>query len=141
MLVTWTRAQAPPTLGGALDMHDGHPAETGSTGREIARLLSLTRRDGPTDAACLATTEVGGKRARLRAACYLEMTSSAEIMAMACRPRTAMVNSRTHVSSARRSRIASIASAFASWIRIPSLDIVLEWRMYLTPCRAGWRRI
>ena len=47
MLVTWTRVQAPPTLGGALDMHDGHPAETMSTGREIARLLSLTRRDGP----------------------------------------------------------------------------------------------
>lgn len=43
MLVTWTCAQALPPLGRTLDMRDSHPAETGSTGRKIARLLSLTR--------------------------------------------------------------------------------------------------
>jgi len=42
-------------------MHDGHPAETMSTGREIARLLSLTRRDGPTGKERLARMEPRGK--------------------------------------------------------------------------------
>ena len=41
MLVTWTRAQALPPLGRALDMRDSHPASK-LTGREVPRLLSLT---------------------------------------------------------------------------------------------------
>lgn len=45
MLETWTYAQAPPPLGGALDMRDGHPANmTGvvSSGVSTPRCRAFT---------------------------------------------------------------------------------------------------
>lgn len=42
MFVTPREHKAPPSLGGALDMHDGHPAEMISTGVHVWRLRRLT---------------------------------------------------------------------------------------------------
>ena len=47
MLETWTYAQAPPPLGGALDMRDGHPAMmTGVVSSEVSTPHRQTLTDG-----------------------------------------------------------------------------------------------